>query len=107
MDKEYIEREKVMEIVKRTSGDYAAAWSEIRQLPAADVAPVVHGGWEWYEKWIPSTTEHPAECQAFGWRCGNCKRDAQDMGFGYWDDPTEKPLMIYCPVCGAKMDGGK
>lgn len=41
MDKEYIDREKAMEIVKRTSGDYAAAWTEIRQLPAADVAPVV------------------------------------------------------------------
>lgn len=26
-----------MEIVKRTSGDYAAAFSEIRKLPAADV----------------------------------------------------------------------
>lgn len=115
--KEYIEREAALEattynpLVEPDPTDIiyltlVTAQKNIRKIPAADVAPVVHGEWEWYEKWIPSTTEHPAECQAFGWRCGNCKRDAQDMGFGYWDDPTEKPLMIYCPVCGAKMDGG-
>lgn len=39
--KEYIEREAVLEIVKRTSGDYVAAWSEIAHMLAADVAPVV------------------------------------------------------------------
>lgn len=40
-----ISREAAMEIVKRTSGDYAAAFSEIRKLPAADVEPVRHGEW--------------------------------------------------------------
>ena len=30
-----------MEITTRTCGDYAAAFAEIRKLPAADVAPVV------------------------------------------------------------------
>ena len=39
---EYIERTEALEITTRTCGDYAAAWSEIRKLPAADVAPVVH-----------------------------------------------------------------
>lgn len=38
---EYIERTEALEITTRTCGDYAAAWSEIRKLPAADVAPVV------------------------------------------------------------------
>lgn len=38
---EYIERIEALEITTRTCGDYAAAWSEIRKLPAADVAPVV------------------------------------------------------------------
>ena len=124
MPKEYIDREAAVKAVyqyllEQTVSKYATselcieargaisrAMEVLDDVPAADVAPVVHSEWEWYEKWIPSTTEHPAECQAFGRRCGNCKRDAQDMGFGYWDDPTEKPLMIYCPVCGAKMDGG-
>lgn len=38
---EYIERTEALEITTRTCGDYAAAWSEIRKLPAAAVAPVV------------------------------------------------------------------
>ena len=37
---EYIERDAAMDIIRRTSGDYAAAFAEIRRLPAADVAPV-------------------------------------------------------------------
>ena len=42
---DYISREAALEIVKRTSGDYAAAFSEIRKLPAANVGPVQHGRW--------------------------------------------------------------
>lgn len=38
---EYINREAALEITTRTCGDYAAAFAEIRKLPAADVAPVV------------------------------------------------------------------
>ena len=38
---EYIEREFALNVVKRTSGDYAAAFVEIAHAPVADVAPVV------------------------------------------------------------------
>ena len=41
MADEYISREAALEITTRTCGDYAAAFAEIRKLPAADVAPVV------------------------------------------------------------------
>ena len=41
MADEYIRREDALEITTRTCGDYAAAFAEIRKLPAADVAPVV------------------------------------------------------------------
>lgn len=40
-EKEYIERETAMHIVKSTCGDYATAFSMIRKLPAANVVPVV------------------------------------------------------------------
>lgn len=50
MHDEYISREAALEITTRTCGDYAAAFAEIRKLPAADVAPVVRckdcDGWE-------------------------------------------------------------
>lgn len=38
---EYIKREEALEIVKRTSGDYATAFAEIRKIPTADVVSVV------------------------------------------------------------------
>ena len=38
--KEYIERAKVLDVVKRTSGDYAAAWAEIAHIPTANVVEV-------------------------------------------------------------------
>lgn len=41
MADEYIRREEALKITTRTCGDYAAAFAEIRKLPAADVAPVV------------------------------------------------------------------
>ena len=41
MADEYISREAALEITTRTCGDYAAAFAEIRKLPAADVAEVV------------------------------------------------------------------
>lgn len=40
---EYIGREAAMDIVRRTSGDYAAAFAELRRLPAADVEKMSDG----------------------------------------------------------------
>lgn len=82
---EYIEREAAMDIVKRTSGDYATAWAELRKLPAADVEPVVHGRW----------VHDPASSYRVNiWFCSACNGEA-----------TRK--YNHCPSCGAKMDGGK
>jgi hypothetical protein len=36
-----IERASALEIVRRTSGDYATSFAEIGRLPAVDAAPVV------------------------------------------------------------------
>lgn len=49
--KEYIDRAEALDAVKRTSGDYVAAWTEIAHIPAADVAEVRHG------RWIPEACE--------------------------------------------------
>lgn len=84
---DYIERKKAMEIVKRTSGDYAAAWTEIRQLPAADVARVVHGEW---------LLRH--EGYGHYWECSVCHKNPCI----YVTEDTK-----YCPNCGAKMDGSR
>lgn len=79
---EYIDREFALDVVKRTSGDYAAAFSEIAHAKAADVAPVEHGKWIFDGDWWDFVC---TECNG---RIGNIKK------------------YKYCPHCGAKMDCG-
>ena len=55
----------------------------IRELPAADVAEVVHGRWIWNE-------EGEIDWEQF-YRCSKCG-DKE-----YWESN-------FCPNCGAKMD---
>lgn len=63
----------------------------VRTLPAADVAPVVHGEWvEGAEHFTNGFYE--AECSV----CGNYIR-WNEGNSGEWN---------YCPNCGAKMVGG-
>ena len=81
---DYISREAAMEIVKRTSGDYAAAFSEIRKLPDADVEPVRHGRWI-----VPPPPDAYTYCKVV---CSECHKVAG------------KHKTVYCPNCGAKMD---
>ena len=66
------------------------AYAEIREMPAADVAEVVHG------RWIDGAEDftcgnHNAECSIC--RC-----------YVSWNGCDED--FNYCPNCGAKMDGG-
>ena len=57
---------------------------DISELPAADVAEVVHGEWE-------TNSDRPDSLV-----CSVCK-----CGFDMWKhDPHN-----YCPNCGARMDG--
>lgn len=80
---EYITKEQALEIVKKTSGDYVAAFAEINAIPAADVAQVVHAttsGEYWDEAYCKWKT------------CGNCHSENVSAA-------------DYCNWCGAKLDG--
>mgnify|MGYP004656944427 CR=1 FL=1 len=59
---EYIDREAAMEIVKRTSGDYASAFAELRKLPAFSVPQ-----WISVKDRLPEPDENPviAGCEPF------------------------------------------
>lgn len=75
--------------------------SECGSIAAADVAPVVHGRWEWFDEDTGTPiTGHERE---WGWRCSRCKHELPDD----YDDPDYRPMLDYCPYCGAKMDGGE
>lgn len=56
------------------------AYAEIREMPAADVAEVVHGRWILHDDGVFTCSE-----------CGN----------------AESNDSYYCRLCGAKMDGGE
>ena len=62
------------------------AYAEIREMPAADVAEVVHGKWENGNPICPV--------------CGENK--FKDLDADIWCDWQPD----FCPNCGAKMDGG-
>lgn len=62
----------------------------IREMPAADVAEVVHGQWYLLD-----------DCANDGVYCSACGRRVQREEFAY-----KKLRSKYCPHCGAKMDGG-
>lgn len=97
---EYIERKAALEICAKAyqdrlqMADYCGdtvAWNinaEIKNIPAADVAPVVHGQWIKYPR-------------AHYFKCSECKCIV----------PYKKAMKMdgerkykYCPNCGAKMD---
>lgn len=108
---DYISREAALEITTRTCGDYAAAFAEIRKLPAADVAEVVHG--------TPVTEVRTRTIVGYHEEIGVLAGDRSTL---YRRNMTHADIPYdYCPVCGAtlcsrwhnfcgkcgaKMDGG-
>ena len=92
---EYIEREAAKraladsDVVPKYKADNRPVTDKIiDDIPAADVAPVVHGRWD---------GDTCTACK-LPWKY-NMVQDADD--WGYFD-----PMPDYCPNCGAKMDGG-
>ena len=103
MPDEYIRREDALFALRKAEhgGSMTAltrlerAYAEIREMPAADVAEVVHGQWD-----AEGDGYADGEIVFDVWYCSKC---------GYCiDDGTDNPdcLPKYCPNCGAKMDGG-
>lgn len=103
---EYIKRSEVFEQFDNADADvcetddfggvdYGFGMKNIKELinaiPAADVAPVVHG------KWIVRFDGPYKRRRCYCSHCG------KHNGVGGIAQNQEKP---YCPNCGAKMDGG-
>lgn len=103
---EYIKRDAaIREIEQINPVDYGAMWDyeahhwageclrdckeAIDSIPTADVAPVVHGRWS--DAGFGELPKHAP----YGWACSACG------GISFNNE------YIYCPNCGAKMDGGQ
>ena len=103
MADEYIRREDFIQHLEKCKKGAAVTnlvWAaimaierDVRDMPAADVAPVVHGKWlRVDDDWNSLTTI----------QCPICSEE--------WcfetDDDVSLLNYTYCPNCGAKMDGG-
>lgn len=93
---DYIEREFALDVVRRTSGDYAAAFAEIAHSPAADVRPVVRG------RWIKSHAIVGIDAKTCDVKIGETDK-CSECG-----EEFVRPIKEYkfCPSCGADMREG-
>lgn len=92
---EYVDRKKVILAVRHAWAKGLEPTQYIEQIPAADVAPVVHG--QWLNFYGDFTV---AECD----QCASqfeVTFDSEANG-ALWDG--FKQFYEYCPNCGAKMD---
>ena len=90
---EYIEREDALHAIlgEPTESHYPSWYAErIKTLPAADVAPVVHG------RWVDRIVDENEVIQPWMKRyyCSECLEGGSQSWFKF------------CPNCGSKMDGG-
>lgn len=89
---EYIERNTAKSFLGFGVGTIVSAAEALDQVPAADVAPVVHG------RWIRPHWKNNNYCCD----CSECGGEAMHRDY-QWHKNGVYPI---CPNCGAKMDGG-
>lgn len=111
MADEYIRRAEALEITTRTCGDYAAAFAEIRKLPAADVAPVVRGKPITKIREVTITEYHEARGVFASDGSNVYIKNMVHAKVPYDHCPVCGAVLCsrwhnYCGKCGAKMDGG-
>lgn len=89
---EYIEREAAEDAVGEAHLKGLNPLWELRDVPAADVVPVVHGRWDDSGRYTFPSGNAAVRCT----NCG-CALTESEYHLNNWN---------YCPVCGSKMDGG-
>ena len=87
-EKEYIEREALVERLKKEECDCEWLWT-ILDIPAADVEPVRHG------HWIPQFVSKRGLSDHF--MCSECAEST------FTPRKFEMIKYAYCPNCGAKL----
>jgi hypothetical protein len=89
------ECQKAFEELGGESGIYADAYNDLAEdfysIPAADVAPVVHG------RWVSPHWNNSNYCC----NCSECGGEAMHKEYRW----NSKGIYPICPKCGARMDG--
>ena len=106
---EYIEFEATKQAIDRIRSVYHRArnfnavsvidnvFGEIKEIPAADVAPVVHGRWVY--------NPNGMDWNLGAWQCSVCKCNNNNLPGNDKYNPYIFQGSNFCPKCGAKMDG--
>nr|DAI23081.1 MAG TPA: DNA-directed RNA polymerase [Caudoviricetes sp.] len=98
---EYIKRKEIRKAYEKLARSYMhgepyiADWKldkMIEELPAADVAPVMHG------RWISLT-----DCSNAGVYCSICHKKVYKEDYA-WCNKKNRVRSSYCPNCGARMN---
>jgi hypothetical protein len=98
-DKEYIEREAAIKaILGQPPEPHYPEWyyRDIKEIPAADVAPVVHA--EWVDIFSLDNNENVIATCNYCKERGKVRTARNEWGVWYINSPR-------CPHCGAKMKG--
>ena len=82
-----IDADALLEKMQRTSRYFSVVY-DVDAMPTLDVAPVLHGRWEWLG---PNRLVTDCMCGT----CSACKIRSKYI-----------VNTMLCPNCGAKMDGG-
>lgn len=95
---EYITKRAAINAVENAPIElYKSEWKKIEEainaVPAADVVPIVHGRWDDSGRYTFPSGNAAVRCT----NCG-CALTESEYHLNNWN---------YCPVCGAKMDGGE
>ena len=96
---EYIDREAIFPVWISTPSPASieSLCNAINQIPAADVAPVRHGKWEY--------DPNGMDWGLGAWVCSVCGCKNDNLGMSERINPYLFSGSNFCPNCGAKMDG--
>lgn len=75
---------------RQHKGPPGGARKIMEEAPAVDAAPVVHGRW--------------VEVEDCVWKCSVC---GEEDCYAYTWGEVKRQDDLFCPHCGAKMDGGE
>lgn len=101
---EYIEKEQILEALVASDDPWVSylqpgivkARAVVNSLPAADVAPMVHGRWEY--------DENATDWGIGGYICSECKTRNNNLPCNRVKSVRMFSGAKFCPNCGAKMD---
>ena len=104
MSKEYIERQRAIvdacNSLELYPSEYAELENALNRIPAADVAPVRRGRWE-FGKDLPDSFGSINK-NKYHLYCSECRNQAFNKTVD--NDPDFDVDTPFCPWCGAKMD---